>query len=218
MDYLDNLESLGPRGSLVSVSLARLVCLASLERRVCSGQRETLVSLVVLEVLEETDLMESLGPKENLVCLVSLEVAAHLDPPLLGRLESQAPPELPDQSDLQDTLAETEPRAIPVLQVWISPVCPETEGRLASMELQDPSEPPDPLEGQGGTVCLVFPELKETWAQWDPLDLLEAPVDREVLVAPDRKESLGTQAEMVFQEVQDLKESEETLVCKDPQD
>lgn len=67
-------------------------------------------------------------------------------------------------------------------------------------------------------VCLAFQELKETWAQSDPLDQLEAPAAPEVLAAPDLKVSLGSQAETVFQELQDLKEREETPVCKDLQD
>lgn len=71
---------------------------------------------------------------------------------------------------------------------------------------------------QGGTVHLVSQELKETWAQSDPLDHLEAPAAPEVPAALDLKVSLGSQAEMVFQEVQDLKEREETPVCKDLQD
>lgn len=97
MDCPDNLESLGRRGSLVSVSLARLVYLASQDRRVYLGQRETLVSLEAPEVLEEMDSTEALEPKESLVCPVSLVLVAHLDLPPLGRSESQAPLELPDQ-------------------------------------------------------------------------------------------------------------------------
>lgn len=43
------------------------------------------------------DLTEALDPKESLVCLVSLVLVAHLDPPPLGRSESQAPLDSPDQ-------------------------------------------------------------------------------------------------------------------------
>lgn len=217
-DCPDSLESLGLRESLASVSLARLVCLASLERRVCLGQRVTLASLEALEVPEEMDLMVALGLKENLVCLVFLELVAHLDPLPLGRLESQAPLELLDRWDRQDTPEQTEPRATLVLQAWISLVCPETEGPPASMELQDQSDHQDLPEGQGGMACLVCQELKETWAQSDPRDQAEALEDLEVLVALDLKVSLGSQAETVFQEVQELKEREETLVFKDLQD
>lgn len=86
------------------------------------------------------------------------------------------------------------------------------------MELQDPLDPQGLPEDQGGTVHLVSQDLKETWAQSDPPVQLEAPVAPEVLAAQDLKVSLGSQAEMVFQELQDLKEREETLVCKDLQD
>lgn len=68
------------------------------------------------------------------------------------------------------------------------------------------------------TACLVSQELKETWAQLDPLDHLVVLADLEVLAAPDLKVNLGSQAETVFQAFQDLKEREETLVCKDLQD
>lgn len=96
-DCPDNLESLGPRGSLVSVSLARLVYLASQDQRVYLGQRETLVSLEALVVLEEMDLTEALEAKESLVFPVSLVLVAHLDLLPLGQSESQAPQDLPDQ-------------------------------------------------------------------------------------------------------------------------
>lgn len=62
------------------------------------------------------DLTESLEPKESLVCLVSLVLVAHLDLPPLGRSESQAPPELPDQWDRQDIPEQMEPRATQVPQ------------------------------------------------------------------------------------------------------
>lgn len=57
----------------------------------------TLVSLEAPEVPEEMDLTEALDPKESLVCLVFLVLVAHLVPPPLGRLESQALPDLLDQ-------------------------------------------------------------------------------------------------------------------------
>lgn len=197
---------------------AHLVCLASRERRVCLGQRETQVSPEAPDLLEETDMMEALDSKESLVCLVSLELAAHPDPPPRGRSESQAPLEHLDQWDHQDTLEPTEPRATPVPLAWTSRVRLETEDHLASMELPDPQEPQDLLEDQGGMAHLVCQDLKETWAQSDPLDQVEAPEDLEVLVAPDLKVNLGFQVETVLQELRDLKEREETLVFKDLQD
>lgn len=161
---------------------------------------------------------EVLGPKESLVCLVSLELVAHLDPPPLDLSESQANPELPAPSDHQDIPAQMEPRATPVPQAWTFLVYPETEGHLVLMELQDPLEPQDHPEDQGGTACLVCQEPKATWAQWDPLDLLEAPEDLEDLVALDLKVSLVSQAVMVFPEVQVLKETRETSVFLELQD
>lgn len=194
------------------------VCLGSRELRVCLDQRETQVSPEVLEVPEEMDLMEALEPKESLVYLVSLELAAPLDPLPRDRSEPQAPLDHQDRWDHQDTLEAPEPRVTPVPLAWTSLVCLEIEDHPASMERQDPSERQDLLEDQGETVCLVCQELKETWAQSDHLDPLEALEDLEVLVAPDLKVSLGFQAETAFQELQDLKEREETLVYKDLQD
>lgn len=213
MDFLDSLASLDPRESPVSVSPVLLVCLASLDLKVCLDQRETLVSLEVLEVLEEADLTEVLGAKESPVCLVSLELVAHLDPLPLGLSESQAHPELLDRSDHQDILEQTEPRATLVPQDWTSLVCPETEAHLALMEPLDPLEPQDLPEDQGGTACLVCQDLKARWDQSDLLDLLEALEDLEALAALDLKVSLVSQAEMVFLELQDLKEKKETSVC-----
>lgn len=60
--------------------------------------------------------------------------------------------------------------------------------------------------------------LKETWAQSDLLDQLEALGDPEDLVALDIKVSLVTQAEMELLDLQDSKEREETLESKDLQD
>lgn len=191
------------------------VCLVFQELRVCLDQRETQVSPEVLEDPEETDLMEVLEPKESLVYLVSQELAAHPDPLPRGRLGYLEPLEHQDRWDHQDTLEAPEPRVTLVPPVWTSQVCPETEDRRALMELQDPSEPQDLPEDLDGTVFLVCQELKETWAQSEHLDLLEVLEDLEVLVAPDLKVSLAFQAEMVFQELQDLKESEETQVFKD---
>lgn len=162
--------------------------------------------------------MEALEPKESLVCLVFLELAAHLDPPPQGLLESQAPLEPLDRWDHQDTPEEMEPRATLVPPAWTSLVSLETEVHPASMDLQDPSDPQDHLEDQGGTVCPDYQELKETWDLSDSLDPLEAPEDLVVQVAPDLKVSLVFQAEMASQELQDLKEREEILVFKDLQD
>lgn len=181
-------------------------------------QRETQVSPEVLEVPEETDLMEALEPKESLVYLVSLELADHPDPLPQDPSEPQGPPDHQDRWDHQDTLEALEPRVTLVPLAWTSQVCLETEDPPASTELQDPSGPPGLLEDLGETESLVCQELKETWAQSELLDPLEAPEDPEVLVALDLKVSLGFLAETEFQEVQDLKERGETLVFKDLQD
>lgn len=164
-------------------------------------QRETLVFLEAPVVPEETDLTEALDPKESLVCLVSLELEDHLDPLPPAPSESQDPPDPLDQSDHQDTPEETEARVTPVPQVWISLDCLETEDHLVSMVLQDPLDLQGLPEAQGGTACLVCQELKETWAQWDLLDQLEAQVDLEDLVALDKKVKLDSPAEMVFQDL-----------------
>lgn len=184
----------------------------------CLGQRETQASPEAPDLLEEADLMEALDPKESLACLVSLELAAHPDPPPRGRSVSQAPLEHLGRWDHQDTLEPTEPRATPAPPAWTSQVRLETEDHPASMELPDPQEPQDLLEDQAGMAYLVCQDLKETWAQSEPLDLPEALEDLEVLVAPDLKVNLGFQVETVLQELQDLKEREETLVFKDLQD
>lgn len=181
-------------------------------------QRETQVSLEVLEVLEETDLMEAPDPKESLVCLVSLELVVHLDPPPRGPSESQAPLEPLDRWDHQDIPEETEARATPAPPAWTSLVSLETEDPPASTELQDPSGPQDLQEDQGGTASQDCLELKETWALSDSLDLLVAPEDLVVLVALDLKVNLVSQAETASQELQALKEREETPVFKDLQD
>lgn len=53
-------------------------------------QREILVSLVALDHQDDLDLMVAQDLKVTLVYLVSLELVAHLDPPLLVQLGPQA--------------------------------------------------------------------------------------------------------------------------------
>lgn len=116
-DFPASLDYPDKRVSLASASLARPVYLVYLDLKGSRDQKEILVSLVVLVVLDEVDLMAPQELKVSLVYLVYLEPVALLDPLSWARWDHLAHLERLAQWDHQDSPEQTERRETPVLLV-----------------------------------------------------------------------------------------------------